>query len=501
MESKLYIIPMVIIYIVVISMYYGHYENTIEILESEYNSKISLIEKSIYNETKYTEIINEITEKDLKHNMERSSEKILEKYEMNPNVLQWDFKAMKNELNQMDIYILNEELTVIGSSVMEEIGLNFNEYPEFSKILKQRLQGSKFESDTTNFSIIDGKLKKYSYMPTPDNKYLIELSICITKLYPELKQLNIVYLAKELKDKYPFVEDIRVYKFNTNKEYSHELTGVNEGTTEDMILKKDRDIYVKSVLESNEAQEYIVEKEGNIYKYKYIPYVSYHDVNKLTWWESYVIEIIYNDQIMIEEISYQKKSFFRSIIIISILYFGFSYIISYLIQKNYEIGHKDHLTDLPNRKTFEEVMKYEIAKAKANNSIAAILFFDLDNFKKINDLYGHGFGDKVLQEVANRLKVQIRKGDIISRLGGDEFIGLITELKTKEEVVEIAERIADIFESELRIESEEIFVKASLGISIYPNHGNTIEELILKADKAMYDAKRQKLRYRIWEDI
>jgi diguanylate cyclase (GGDEF)-like protein len=492
---------MLIVLITVVSIYYGNYKNTVEIIRSEYKAKIKLIEQSIYNETKYTKIISKIIEEDISNLMEENSKKIVEKYKEDPNFLDWDFKEMRSEIDNMDIYILNKDLKVIFSSIKEEIGLNLSVYPDFAKLLQKRLSGSKFESDTINFSILEAELKKYSYMPTPDNKYLIELSVTIEDSYPAVKDLNIVYLSKDLKEDYPFIEDIRVYKFNNDKEYSHELDTMVDNPMEAKISKEVQDKYVKLALETDRIQEQVIEGKDNNFRLKYIPYTTEDKAKKLNWWQSYVIEIMYDDKIVTDEIKDQKRVFLRNMAIVSILYLGFSFIIIYLIRKNREIAYKDPLTKLPNRKRFEEVMKNEMARVnrKDNNKIA-ILFFDLDKFKTINDKFGHKVGDKVLKEVGNKIGNELRKGDIVSRLGGDEFIVLITDVKSIEDAIEVADRMSEVFKEKLSIDLKEISIRPSIGISLYPDHGKTIEELILKADDAMYEAKQKQLGYKIYEE-
>lgn len=497
-------IPMIIIFIAILVIYYGQYENTIKVIKSEYSTKIKLIEQSIYNETKYTEIISKIAEKDILSKMELNSTIMVKEYKKNPYVLEWDLNNMKSKIDGMDIYIIDKNLKVIASSIEEEVGIDFNSLPDFAKRLRERLEGDKFESDTINFSIQEGELKKYSYIPTPDNKYLIELSVTIADEYPEMKDLNIIYLSRNLKDKYPFIENIKVYRFNKGKQYSHNLNTSNvlkETTSKDIISKEDRDAIIKKALQTNEAQQVMVkDKDNNDYRLKYIPYNAYYENNRLIWWKSYVIEILFNDKTMIGSIEHQRKLFLQSVAIISILYFSFSFLLVYLIQKKQEIVYQDHLTKLPNRKKFEEVLDYKIYEANRKNTKLAILFFDLDKFKKINDTYGHNVGDRVLQEVANRIKSKIPKDDIVSRLGGDEFTGIISNIKSQEEIVDIGEDMSDLFKTPLKIDYEEISIKSSIGISIYPDHGSTLEELILKADAAMYDAKQNQMRYKVYQE-
>lgn len=302
---------MILLFIAILVIYYNNYKDTVQIIKSEYEAKVDLVEKSIYNETKYTGIISNLAENDISEKMKNNSQVLIEKYVKEPNILDWDLNTLKTEFEGMDIYILDEDLIIIASTVREEIGMDFGQFKDFGKLLRKRLEGGSFESDTINFSILESQMKKFSYMPTPDNKYLLELSVDIGKAYPEIKDLNIVYLTEELVDKYPFVEDIRVYKYNTNKKGSYELDTIRKKARMFESLKDDRDIYVKKALDQDQAQEQIIKDENNkTYRLKYIPYTTYYEDNSITWWDSYVIEIIYNDESLIKSIDHQDKVFF-----------------------------------------------------------------------------------------------------------------------------------------------------------------------------------------------
>lgn len=186
-------------------------------------------------------------------------------------------------------------------------------------------------------------------------------------------------------------------------------------------------------------------------------------------------------------------------LVLLILYSGFSYMVINVIKKSRERANLDHLTKLPNRKKFEDVIEYEMARANKDNTKIAVLFFDLNDFKKINDTHGHNIGDRVLQEAAFRIQNEMRKEDLAFRIGGDEFVGLIPNLKVSDEINEIAERISLIFDKEIYIDEIKISIKSSLGVSIYPDHGKTIDELLSKADEAMYRAKVNNKNFEISE--
>ncbi|NLK97384.1 MAG: diguanylate cyclase [Epulopiscium sp.] len=154
------------------------------------------------------------------------------------------------------------------------------------------------------------------------------------------------------------------------------------------------------------------------------------------------------------------------------------------------MAYHDILTELPNRIQFNDYFIKTLSEAKNEKQQMAILFIDLDKFKTINDTLGHDIGDLLLKETAKRLKAALRETDFVCRVGGDEFIILLNNI-TNNEVNKLAQRIVDAFKDKFVLRGNTLFVTPSIGISIYPNHGNDIETLIKKADDAMYLAKKK----------
>jgi len=149
----------------------------------------------------------------------------------------------------------------------------------------------------------------------------------------------------------------------------------------------------------------------------------------------------------------------------------------------------DALTGLPNRVLFYDRLQVAIQHAQRDGTELAVLFFDLDNFKNINDTLGHSVGDTLLQEVAVRATALIRTEDTIARLGGDEFVVLVKETPQLDIAVSVARRIRESLRKEFQIREHELFVSTSIGIAHYPKDGTEPETLIKKADLAMYRAK------------
>jgi diguanylate cyclase (GGDEF)-like protein/PAS domain S-box-containing protein len=153
------------------------------------------------------------------------------------------------------------------------------------------------------------------------------------------------------------------------------------------------------------------------------------------------------------------------------------------------LAFHDFLTGLPNRRKLDHELDKTLSEAKEMRKKVGILFLDLDRFKYINDSLGHKIGDKVLQVIADRLKDSLQGDDSITRQGGDEFVILLKNLCTKEELYEAAARINGIISEPIRLLGNDYVLSASIGMSIYPDHGYESEGLIQKADQAMYLAK------------
>jgi diguanylate cyclase (GGDEF)-like protein/PAS domain S-box-containing protein len=157
-------------------------------------------------------------------------------------------------------------------------------------------------------------------------------------------------------------------------------------------------------------------------------------------------------------------------------------------QLNHQANH-DALTGLPNRMLFKDRLTQMIHSSKRNNEQFALLFIDLDQFKKINDSLGHHIGDEVLVEAAKRLQDSIREEDTLARLGGDEFTIIIKDLKDNTSASIVAQKIIDAMQEPISIKSHQLYVSSSIGISIYPNDAKDQNNLIKYADLAMYKAK------------
>jgi len=159
----------------------------------------------------------------------------------------------------------------------------------------------------------------------------------------------------------------------------------------------------------------------------------------------------------------------------------------------------DPLTDLPNRDLFEDRLSHTLARARRKREEAAVLQLDLDNFKSINDSYGHSVGDRLLKIVAARLKGCLRKSDTVARMGGDEFTFILEEIPNKSVCSKVAEKIQKNLAEPFEIDGENLCITASIGISIFPDDGNDPESLLKHSDIAMYHAKNKRNSYSFYK--
>jgi diguanylate cyclase (GGDEF)-like protein len=155
----------------------------------------------------------------------------------------------------------------------------------------------------------------------------------------------------------------------------------------------------------------------------------------------------------------------------------------------YQLAHFDALTGLPNRILFRDRLQVALSHEARARTKLAVLLLDVDHFKRINDTLGHPLGDELLQGVAGRLAGSVRRCDTLSRMGGDEFTLVLTDLACTADVLRIVRKLRDRLHEPMRINGQEMLITASIGIAIFPDDGHDMDELIRKADIALYASK------------
>jgi diguanylate cyclase (GGDEF)-like protein len=154
------------------------------------------------------------------------------------------------------------------------------------------------------------------------------------------------------------------------------------------------------------------------------------------------------------------------------------------------LATQDVLTNLPNRRLFLDRLEQAIVRAQRRKTLVGLMFIDLDRFKLINDTLGHNNGDMLIREVAERLRQVARAEDTVARLGGDEFVVIISDAAEISHITRVAEKMLDVITQPYRLAGREIFCSCSIGITVYPNDGESSTSLLKHADTAMYHAKQ-----------
>jgi diguanylate cyclase (GGDEF)-like protein/PAS domain S-box-containing protein len=154
------------------------------------------------------------------------------------------------------------------------------------------------------------------------------------------------------------------------------------------------------------------------------------------------------------------------------------------------LAQLDPLTGLPTRALLDQLAQHMLASTRRAGTLLAVLFFDLDRFKSVNDQYGHAVGDQLLRAVAQRLRTAFRAEDLVARLGGDEFVVVLANVRDVEHARRMARHAIDILTPAYRLDGLELECVSSLGVSLFPRDGDSIQTLLQQADLALYQAKR-----------
>lgn len=171
-------------------------------------------------------------------------------------------------------------------------------------------------------------------------------------------------------------------------------------------------------------------------------------------------------------------------------------------QKIAHMAHHDFLTGLPNRVSFMNALEHSIRLAKRHHQKVAVLFLDLDGFKQVNDTLGHDVGDLLLQSVAKRLKEVIRDSDTTARVGGDEFTFVLNDIGSAESATLVAKKIINVLSEPFELQGHQCRIGGSVGISIFPDDSENLEQLIKQSDEAMYLAKHSgKNTFKRYQDV
>ena len=487
---------MILLFLAIIFISYTNYLGTKDVIKDKYSHQKEIAEKSILQTIIHINNAYKIAERQLNQEMKRYSKVMKDKYRKNQDIMDWDLEKLKQNFADYEIYIIDKELKIIRTTFKKDLGLDFSKYKGFSQVLRERLEGDSFVVDRLDLSTRGGEIKKYSYLPTHDNQYLLELSIEVQKRFPTLQSLDIFADATEIAEKYELVEEISFFSIEPINHGVAKLRS-SKGYDPDMP-ELERELARNSVL-NNEVQSTIIHTEDNSYLYKFFPALISGENDKEQW-NSYVVAIKYNDQIIVKEINRHRVYFIINTLIMLVVFIVFIIVVVYLLRKFEHQANHDQLTGLVNRKYFAEKFNRLMLDSQITGKKLALLFLDIDKFKGINDNFGHDTGDKILKEIAKRLKDTFGSNTLICRPGGDEFFITLSGINSKDEVIKEVDNMIKRFNEPLTLGESNFIISFSLGISIYPDDATELEELIKKADHAMYLAKRKQKDYTLYNE-
>lgn len=461
-------------------------------LITSYMREVSLVEDIIVNAVSDADKAFQMLDSDIEKKMSDYSDRLLKKYRENPNVESWDYQALKNELDGMDIYIIDDTQTILYSSFTKDVGLNFREKDgtlgPFAQLLRERLKGNQFVADGLDQETNTGKLKKYSYVPTHDHKYLIELGL-YQENNPIFKSFNFLEISSKLKEKYSYINDIAVYTTSGKA-----IGKSGEDGKSLLVADENRPIFNKAV------HDKIVQKvkrtiHGDPVTYRYVPYIVQFETDVAKHTDQRIIEIVYNEKDLKNKLKQNNQIFLLQLFATIACALMISYIITRLVARPMYLASHDLLTGLSNRAVFENSLMSSVEKNKKKGRKTGLLHIDLDNFKKINDTLGHEAGDYFLKEVGRRIRSVVNDpNDITARLGGDEFVIILNHVMDENAASNVALQIIQELKRPIEIKGADVVkeynITASIGIALAPDHAQDSDELYNCADQALYHAKR-----------
>lgn len=461
-------------------------------LITSYMREVALVEDIIVNAVSDADKAFQILDSDIEKKMREYSDLLLKKYRENPNVESWDYQALKKEFGGMDIYIIDDTQTILYSSFPQDVGLNFREKDgtlgPFAQILRDRLNGNQFVADGLDQETNTGKLKKYSYVPTHDHKYLIELGLYLEN-NPIFKSFNFLEISNKLKEKYSNINDITV--FTT----SGKAIGKSGEDGKSLLVSDENRPFFNKAVNEKTVQEVKRTVNGDPITYRYIPYSVQFETDVAKHTNHRIIEIVYNEKDLQNKLKQNNQIFLLQLLATIACALIISYIITRLVARPMYLASHDLLTGLSNRAVFENSLMSSIEKNKKKGRKTGLLHIDLDNFKKVNDTLGHEAGDYFLKEVGRRIRSVVHDpDDITARLGGDEFVVILNHIMDEQAASEVARQIIQELKRPIEIKGTDVVkdfnITASIGIALAPDHAKDADELYSCADQALYHAKR-----------
>ncbi|QXM07152.1 EAL domain-containing protein [Crassaminicella indica] len=489
-------------------------------------------------------------DQELKEKTERDilaiSKALEKKIKNQSNITNDEMKKLAQKFSVSEIYIIDKEGTVIYTSFPYDENFNlFKIGKAFERFLKSIYGQGKVKHQSITVSSNTGILNRYTYYSPKESDYIISISVDIKdyvkKYYPK-KYYEFVFsrLFHSFIEDNKYLVGIDIYSHNKVNSWSLLHTGKKFDKAPSLInkLKNGEKIYIYKDGLYHSYHAFKFHDAGHDFTKKvYIELV--YDFSALERNKSDVFAFAIGISFLIILITFFITSkFFDKCVIkkVNMINYGLKMIAEGQYDHRIEIDSKDEfsdiaktinemkenircreeellkrreqihylayydsLTGLPNRVLFEEKLSIALEDAKLTQGKLALLYMDLDNFKKVNDTIGHTFGDLLLKNVGRLLKKYLGEKSTVTRLGGDEFVAVLPRVDDLQELVAIIENIIKSFQNPWILDDREFYITVSIGITLYPRDGKTPHILLKNADTAMYSAKNNgKNSYRFY---
>ena len=450
----------------------------LDIQEEEATNRI-LIEDHILKDMQAVDNAHFYFDGNVSYKMESVLEELVSYYETDPGISNWDLQQMKKE-HGMDIYILDKTNTVIYTTFEKDKGFSFSECCEkFSKLLDERRVSGEFYTDGLDVSTTTGTIRKFAYLATPDQNYLFELGIDLNDV-PVFQTFNFVTTANALVDKYHDL--IEVKTINVGGIFFNDSQDTRIAVSDQSELFQE---YYKKARKTMKPTEYKKELEnGYVETFRFLPYEAETVRGEST---KRVVFVKYGNFGELAALSKNTKQFWFLLVIAIVTSLIMLLVIIRLLTKTINLATYDSLTGVYNRATYMSKMEKLLKKCKKNTP--GLLLIDLDNFKQVNDHFGHAEGDKVLIQTASVLNEVTKNKGFVVRLGGDEFAIVLYDADTN-----IIQHLAESILQKIRHfkftnTKSWSTLSVSIGGAIYDRVNESDINLFVRADQALYRSK------------
>ncbi|KOS64308.1 GGDEF domain-containing protein [Lysinibacillus agricola] len=481
--------------ILVAVIFYVNRQILVADIEEQEATNRMLIENHILTDMQTVDNAHFYFDKNISEKMEVALRKLIIYYGENPDIATWDLQKIKNE-HGMDVYILDQSNTVIYTTFEKDKGLNFSQCcKRFSTLLDERRASGQYYNDGIDISTTTGGYRKFGYLATPDNKYLFELGIDLLD-DPVFQTFNFGKTAEYLIDKY--ADLIEVQTINAGGVFFDDFKSRKITVKEQSKIFQEHFELAKKTMKPTEFQKEF--RNGYIEKYRFLPYVAETVRGESS---KRIVFVKYGNFTEIKALAKNTKQFQVLLGIALVTSFIMLLVINKLLSKTIHLATYDPLTNVYNRATYIRKMDNLLRKRKTNQP--GLLLLDLDNFKQVNDRFGHVEGDKILIETARILKQEVRNNGFVVRFGGDEFAIVLYDVKDEymqQLANSILEKIRHLkYVDQVTIDRWSV-LSVSMGGAICIHPDESERSLFERADKALYQSKNAgKDQYSSYEEV